>query len=335
MTAPLDRRLSVAPMMQCTDRHCRAFHRTLTRRTLLYTEMVTANAVLHGDRAKLLAFNAGEHPVALQVGGADPDALAECAAIAEAWGYDEINLNVGCPSDRVQNAVFGACLMARPALVARCVAAMRRAVTCIPVTVKTRIGIDHQDDEPFLRRFVDTVAEDGGCEVFIVHARKAWLHGLSPKENREKPPLNHARVHALKRDRPELTVITNGGIPDLDTAAEHLQAVDGVMLGRAAYDQPWLLADADRRIFGEATGPASRGEVVDALMAHAQTLDTEGTPVRALTRHLMGLCSGLPGARKWRQHLSEVARRDDATARVIAEAYAYVDPVYAPDRLAA
>ncbi|SDF88653.1 tRNA-U16,U17-dihydrouridine synthase [Limimonas halophila] len=321
---PLDRRLAVAPMMQCTDRHCRAFHRLLTRRTLLYTEMVTANAVLHGERDKLLGFSPAEHPVALQLGGADPDALAQSAAIAEARGYDEVNLNVGCPSDRVQNATFGACLMARPELVADCVAAMRAAVSRIPVTVKTRIGIDDSDDDAFLRHFVDTVAERGGCSVFIIHARKAWLQGLSPKENREKPPLNHARVHRLKRERPELEILTNGGIQDLDGVEEQLNHVDGVMLGRAAYDHPWLLADADRRIYGETNPVADREAAIDGLIAHARELHAAGTPVRAVTRHALGLCSGLPGARHWRRHLSEAARRDDAPPEVIAEAFARV-----------
>ena len=325
----LDRRLAVAPMMQCTDRHCRAFHRLLTRRTLLYTEMVTANAVLHGERAKLLDFAPEEHPVALQLGGADPEALAEAARVAERWGYDEVNLNVGCPSDRVQNATFGACLMARPELVADCVAAMRAAVETIPITVKTRIGIDHSDDDAFLRRFVDTVAERGGCSVFIIHARKAWLQGLSPRENREKPPLNHARVHALKRERPELDILTNGGVADLDGAAEHLDHLGGVMLGRAAYDHPWLLADADRRIFDAPNPVASRAEVVDGLTAHARALRAAGTPVRALTRHALGLCSGMPGARRWRRHLSEAARGDDAPPEVIAEAFAEVAPARA------
>jgi len=328
----LDRRLAVAPMMQCTDRHCRGFHRLLTRRTLLYSEMVTANAVLHGERAKLLDFAPSEHPVALQLGGADPGALAEAAHIAERWGYDEVNLNVGCPSDRVQNATFGACLMARPELVADCVAAMRAAVSRIPVTVKTRIGIDDSDDDVFLRRFVDTVAARGGCGVFIVHARKAWLQGLSPKENREKPPLNHARVHRLKRERPELEILTNGGIQDLDGVEDHLNHLDGVMLGRAAYDHPWLLADADRRIFGEANPVTSRAEAIDGLIAQARALRAAGTPVRALTRHALGLCAGLPGARHWRRHLSEAARRDDAPPDVIADAFARVRPA---ERMAA
>jgi tRNA-dihydrouridine synthase A len=321
-----DRRLSVAPMMDCTDRHCRYFLRQITRHTLLYSEMVTADAVRFGDRAKLLDFDPSEHPVALQLGGCDPDALAEAAAIGADWGYDEINLNIGCPSDRVQSARFGACLMAEPDLVARCVAAMRARVR-VPVTVKTRIGIDHRDSFDFLRSFVDTVA-DAGCRSLTIHARKAWLSGLSPKENREKPPLCYDRVHDLKAARPDLEVILNGGVGDLDTAARALvDGLDGAMLGRAAYHTPWVLADADARIWGDPRRAPTRGEVIDAMMAYAARLRAEGRPIKAVTRHMMGLCAGLPGARKYRQHLSEVARRDDAGPEVIAAAFAKVrDP---------
>src|SRR5262245_50525717 len=259
-------RFCVAPMMDWTDRHCRFFHRLLTRNALLYTEMVTAPAVLHGDRARLLALDASEHPVALQLGGSDPLALAEAAAIGANYGYDEINLNVGCPSDRVQEGRFGACLMAEPELVAACVAAMRARVS-VPVTVKCRIGIDDQDSEADLERFVSAVA-GAGCRTFIVHARKAWLQGLSPKENREVPPLDYGRVHRLKAEHPELEIVINGGIASLDEAEAHLAKVDGVALGRAAYQNPYLLADVDRRLFG-ATGTLSRRMVLDALLPYA------------------------------------------------------------------
>jgi tRNA-dihydrouridine synthase A len=310
--------------MDCTDRHDRFFLRQITRRTLLYTEMVTTGAVLNGDREKLLGFDPVEHPVALQLGGAEPRALADCAAIAQDWGYDEVNLNVGCPSDRVQNARFGACLMAEPRLVADCVAAMREAVS-IPVTVKTRIGIDDRDSEAALLDFVDTVAAVGS-RTFIVHARKAWLRGLSPKENRNIPPLDYGRVYRLKQARPELEVIINGGVPDLDAAETHLDAgMDGVMLGRAAYHTPWILAEADRRLFGAASPRPTRADVITALIGYAQRLQGEGLPVKVLTRHVMGLCAGLPGARAWRRHLSEVGRDKDAGPEVIAEAFAHVE----------
>jgi len=332
--APLDRRLSVAPMMDCTDRHLRYVLRRISRRTLLYTEMVTADAVRHGDRAKLLDFDPSEHPVALQLGGADPKALAEGARVGADWGYDEINLNVGCPSDRVRNGRFGACLMKEPAVVADAVAAMRAAVD-LPVTVKTRIGVDDRDSFEELLAFVDTVAA-AGCRTFIIHARKAWLQGLSPKENREVPPLDHERVHRLKRARPDLEIILNGGIPDLETAKEQLDAgVDGVMLGRAAYHTPWVLAEADRRIFGMEGAAPDRAEVVAEAQAYAGRLRARGLPIRLLTRHLMGLCAGLPGARAWRRHLSEVARHDDAESGVIAEAFAMVQEPHASPRAAA
>jgi len=324
--APLDRRLSVAPMMDCTDRHCRFFLRQITRRTVLYTEMVTADAVRFGDRARLLDFDPSEHPVALQLGGADPDALAEAARIGADWGYGEINLNVGCPSDRVQAARFGACLMAEPDLVARCVAALRAAAP-LPVTVKTRIGIDHQDSFAFLLDFVDRVRA-AGCASVTVHARKAWLQGLSPKENRERPALNYDRVRALKAARPGLEVILNGGVPDPEGAAGHLaEGLDGAMLGRAAYHTPWVLASADRVVFGATTAPPDRGQVVAALLAYAEGLRRQGLPIRLLTRHLMGLCAGLPGARAWRRHLSEVARLDEAGPETIAAAF---DRVHEP-----
>ncbi|HJU31778.1 MAG TPA: tRNA dihydrouridine(20/20a) synthase DusA, partial [Hyphomicrobiaceae bacterium] len=263
-----DHRFCVAPMMDWTDRHCRFFHRLLSGRARLYTEMVAAEAILHGRRDRLLAFSAEEHPVALQLGGSDPARLADAAAIGEDFGYDEINLNVGCPSDRVQEGRFGACLMAEPALVARCIAAMRSRVA-VPVTVKCRIGIDEQDSETDLERFISTVAE-AGCRTFIVHARKAWLQGLSPKENREIPPLDYARVHRLKAAHPGLGIVINGGIGSLAEARAHLEHVDGVALGRAAYHNPMLLAEVDCGLFGDAARPPARADVLEALIAYAE-----------------------------------------------------------------
>jgi len=318
----LDRRLSVAPMMGCTDRHDRYFLRLITRRTLLYSEMLTTGAVLHGDRARLLGFDARERPVALQLGGADPAALADCAAIAEEFSYDEVNLNIGCPSDRVQSGRFGACLMAEPELVARCVAAMGRA-TRLPVTVKTRIGIDDRDSYDDLRRFVATVAESG-CEVFIIHARKAWLRGLSPRENRELPPLRHEVVHRLKADFPALAIIINGGIRSLDEAERHLEHVDGVMIGREAYQNPYMLAEADRRIYGVREDHAARHDVVAALLPYVSRELGTGTRLNHITRHMVGLFQGVRGARAWRRHLSENAHRPGARIEVIREAAARV-----------
>ncbi len=305
----------VAPMMDWTDRHCRTFHRILTRHALLYTEMVTAAAVVHGNRARLLAFEAGEHPVALQLGGSDLAALAEAAAIGEGFGYDEINLNVGCPSDRVQEGRFGACLMAEPELVAACVAAMRQRVS-IPVTVKCRIGIDDHDSEEALQHFVDTVAT-AGCETFIVHARKAWLDGLSPKENREVPPLDYARVYRLKAARPDLKIVLNGGIEDVDAAEEHLGHVDGVMLGRAAYHSPYLLADVDRRFFGASREPVTRAQAIEALVPYVARHLQGGGRLNNIVRHILGLYHGQPRARAFRRHLSELAVKDGADISVL------------------
>ncbi|MDH3700637.1 MAG: tRNA dihydrouridine(20/20a) synthase DusA [Alphaproteobacteria bacterium] len=314
--------ISVAPMMDWTDRHCRYFLRQISRRALLYTEMITTGAVIHGDRARLLAFSPEEHPVALQLGGADPVALAECARIAEGMGYDEVNLNVGCPSDRVQSGRFGACLMAEPALVARCVSAMREAVA-IPVTVKSRIAIDALDEWDTLRGFVETVA-DAGCERFIVHARKALLSGLSPKENRDVPPLRYDLVYALKSARPDLTVILNGGVDAHPAIAGHLRHVDGVMLGRAAYRNPYILADVDRRYFGE-TGPVrTRHEVVEAILPYVEAQLRAGTPLMAMSRHLVGLFQSMPGARAWRRHLSENAYHRESGTAVIRDALARI-----------
>ncbi|ABF46290.1 tRNA-U16,U17-dihydrouridine synthase [Deinococcus geothermalis DSM 11300] len=313
---------SVAPMMDWTDRHCRAFHRTLTRRTLLYTEMVTTGAILHGDRARHLGFSPAEHPVALQLGGSDPAALAECARIAQDWGYDEVNLNCGCPSDRVQNGSFGACLMATPDVVARAVEAMRGATT-LPVTVKHRIGIDDLDSYEHLTRFVRTVAE-AGCQTFIVHARKAWLSGLSPKENREIPPLRYEVVRQLKADFPHLTVVLNGGVLTLAAAQEHLAWADGVMVGRAAYQDPYLLAAADRDLFGEDVTPPTRREAIEAFLPYVAAQLAEGQPLHRMMRHTLGLFAGQPGARHWKRTLSERGHRPGAGLEVVREALAGV-----------
>jgi tRNA-dihydrouridine synthase A len=316
-------RFCVAPMMDWTDRHCRVFHRRLTRRALLYTEMVTAPAVIHGDRARLLGRDDSEHPVALQLGGADPQALAEAAAIGEGFGYDEINLNVGCPSDRVQDGRFGACLMADPKLVAACVAAMQARVS-VPVTVKCRIGIDDQDSEADLARFVETVA-DVGCRTFIVHARKAWLQGLSPKQNREVPPLDYQRVYRLKAARPDLTIVINGGIDDLDAAEGHLEHVDGVMLGRAAYQTPYILAEVDRRFFGAGTDAPSRAEAVEALIPYVEAHLRGGGRLNNIVRHMLGLYHGRPRGRLFRRYLSENAVKEGAGAEVLRAALALVE----------
>ena len=323
MSSAVDRRFSVAPMMERTDRHCRYFMRLLTRRTLLYTEMVTTGAILFGDKDRHLAFDPAEHPVALQLGGSDPVALADCAEIGAAYGYDEINLNVGCPSDRVQNARFGACLMAEPQLVADCVRAMRDRVG-IPITVKCRIGIDDQDDYDAFRSFVDRVANEGGCETFIIHARKAVLAGLSPKENREIPPLKYEYVYRLKNERPDLEIIVNGGITSLENSVEHLQHVDGVMMGRAAYQNLSLLADVDHRIFGEEGPSTDIAGAIDAFMPYVERELATGVRLNSLARHLIGLFQGVPGARAWRRYLAENAPRTGAGENVIREAATFV-----------
>jgi len=299
--------LSVAPMMDWTDRHERFFLRQISRHVRLYSEMITSGAVLHGDRQRLLGFDAAEHPLALQLGGADPVALAEAARIGADFGYDEINLNVGCPSDRVQSGDFGACLMARPEVVARAVAAMAAAVD-LPVTVKHRIAIDEQEEWPTLKGFVAAVA-DAGCRHFIVHARKAWLRGLSAKENREIPPLRYALVHRLKAEFPALAITLNGGIATLDAAAAQLAHVDGVMIGRAAYQDPFMLAEADRRFFGEAAPALSRHAVVERMLPYVERQVAAGTPLYAIARHMLGLFNGQRGARAWRRHLAETAPR--------------------------
>jgi tRNA-dihydrouridine synthase A len=320
-TPPLDRRLSVAPMMDWTDRHDRYFLRLLTRRTLLYTEMVTTGALLHGDAARHLDHDPAEHPLALQLGSSDPKALAACVRLAEPWGFDEINLNVGCPSDRVSSGRFGASLMAEPDLVAACVAAMAEA-TDRPVTVKHRLGIDNLDNDDHLQGFVERVSA-AGCRVFIVHARKAWLSGLSPKENREIPPLQPERVRRLKAAFPHLTIVYNGGVRDLATARARLDGLDGVMIGRAAYETPWVLADADRAMFGQADAIApDRARVALAMADYAARMTARGVPLQAVTRHILPLFHGVPGARAWRRHLSETAHRPGAGAEVIREALA-------------
>lgn len=319
----LERRFSVAPMMDCTDRHFRQLARLLSRRALLYTEMITTGALLRGDAVRHLRYAPGQNPLALQLGGSIPEELAQCAQLAQQWGYDEVNLNCGCPSDRVQQGRIGACLMAEPALVADCVRAMRAQVD-IPVTVKTRIGIDDMDDYSGLARLVEQVAA-AGCEVFIVHARKAWLKGLSPHQNRTVPPLNYASVHRLKREFSQLSIVINGGIDDLDAAQLHLDAgLDGVMLGRAAYAQPYLLAEVDQRLYGDGRPVPSRHDVIQALWPYLQAELAQGTPLAALTRHLLGLFQGVPGARAFRRLLSEQACRPGADLRVLREALAQI-----------
>jgi tRNA-dihydrouridine synthase A len=304
---------SVAPMMDWTDRHCRVFHRLLTRSAVLYTEMIVARAIKHGVRAKLLDFDAREQPLALQLGGSEPDVLAEAARIGEDWGYCEINLNVGCPSDRVQGGNFGACLMATPQLVAECVAAMRAAVK-IPVTVKCRIGIDDQDEERDLQNFVDTVAATG-CTTFIVHARKAWLQGLSPKENREIPPLNYDRVHRLKASRPQLRISLNGGLTDIAVDRAHLKTLDGLMYGREAYHNPWMLAQID-----DVPPVATRAEVVHAMLPYVSDWRARGLALHRITRHMLGLFHAQPAGRIWRQILSTRGCRTEADQRVLLDA---------------
>lgn len=315
-------KISVAPMMDWSDRHCRAFHRALTTRALLYTEMVTADAVIHGDRERLIGFSEREHPVALQLGGSEPDKLARAAAIGAAFGYDEINLNVGCPSDRVQSGRFGACLMREPALVAQCVEAMREAAPESPVTVKCRLGVDDQEPEQSLYALVDAVAAMG-CETIIVHARKAWLKGLSPKENRDIPPLDYEIVRRLKAERPKLEIILNGGLKNIAHAQTKSAGLDGVMLGRAAYQTPAILLDADR-LFGGEPPVVSAEEAVEAYCAYIEARLREGVHLHAMTRHMLGLFHGKPGGRLWRRVLSEKGPRAGAGVEVVREALARV-----------
>jgi len=322
MTSAHPYRLSVAPMMEWTDRHCRAFHRVLTRRARLYTEMVTASALLHGDRMRLLSYSEAEHPVALQLGGSDPAALAEAAAIGADFGYDEINLNVGCPSDRVQSGRFGACLMREPDLVARCVGAMTARVA-IPVTVKCRIGVDDQDPAQALPAFAGAMRE-AGADALIVHARKAWLDGLSPRQNRDIPPLDYPLVHSLKDRHRTWPIVLNGGVASLDQAAAHLAHVDGVMLGRAAYHEPWLLAAADARLFGDPASGLTPHGALEAFLPYVELQCARGVPLAAMARHVMGLFHGMPGARAFRRFLSERMRLPGAGPQVLADAAALV-----------
>jgi tRNA-dihydrouridine synthase A len=303
MPGPERWRLSVAPMMDWTDHHCRFLHRQITQHALLYTEMVTTGALLHGDVPRHLDYNDEEHPVALQLGGSEPEDLAACTKLAERWAYDEVNLNCGCPSERVQRGAFGACLMNEPQLVADCVKAMRDA-TSLPVTVKHRIGVDRTESYDFVRDFVGTVAE-AGCQVFIVHARNAWLQGLSPKENREIPPLRYEFVHRLKREFPQLTVVLNGGVKANEQVAEQLQQLDGVMLGREAYHNPWIMAEWDARFFGALPVERDRAEVEDRMVAYMERQAAKGVPWSHVARHMMGLYNGIAGARRWRQVWSD------------------------------
>jgi tRNA-dihydrouridine synthase A len=312
------RKFSIAPMMDWTDTHCRVLHRLLSARALLYTEMVTAEAVLHGDRKRLLGFDTSEHPVALQLGGSEPDKLAEAARIGEDFGYDEINLNVGCPSDRVQSGRFGACLMQEPKLVADCVSAMRKSVG-VPVTVKCRLGVDEQDPEVALRALITACAE-AGIASFTVHARKAWLKGLSPKENRDVPPLDYDLVYRIKQENPALEIVLNGGINSLSDAENHLAHLDGVMVGRAAYQNAAILAEVDARFFGEPTGDLDKA--VAGYCDYVERRLAEGVRLHSMTKHMLGLFNGRPGARAFRRHISENAIRPDAGIGVLRDALA-------------
>lgn len=323
------RRFCVAPMIDWTDKHCRYFHRLLTSGALLYTEMITTGAVEHGDRERILGYNQQEHPVALQLGGSDSTALVESSLIAVQLGYDEINLNVGCPSDRVQSGKFGACLMAEPELVASCVHAMQKAVS-VPITVKCRIGIDDQDSEADLTNFVQQMV-DSGLESITIHARKAWLNGLSPKQNRDVPPLDYDRVYRIKQKFPALEVIINGGIANLDQALQHLKHVDGVMLGRAAYQTPWILAEVDERIFGAAKNTQTRHDIANKMMDYIDNYLTADKTGRArahhITRHMIFLFQGIEGARKYRQTLSVEANKLGAGAEVLQKALSFVPEI--------
>lgn len=314
-------RFSIAPMLDWTDSHCRYFLRLISQHALLYTEMVTTGAILNG-RGDYLAYNEEEHPLALQLGGSEPQELAQCARRAVERGYDEINLNVGCPSDRVQNGRFGACLMASPALVADCVAAMRAEVS-IPVTVKSRIGIDELDSYEFLCSFIEQVSA-AGCDTFILHARKAWLSGLSPKENREIPPLDYQRVYRVKEDYPHLTIAINGGIQSMSDVATHLAHVDGVMVGREAYQNPYMLADVDRLVFGDTAVVPSRHQIVEKMIPYIERELARGNQLAHVTRHMLGLFQGKVGARAWRRHLSEHACRKGAGIQVLLDAASLV-----------
>jgi tRNA-dihydrouridine synthase A len=317
-------KVAVAPMMDWTDRHCRYFLRMLSPRVRLYTEMVTASALVHGDRRRLLQFHPVEHPVALQLGGSDPAMMAAAAGHGAAAGYDEININVGCPSDRVQSGQFGACLMASPEKIAHCVRAMRNAVG-VPVTVKTRIGIDEQDSYEFLLRFIESVV-GAGCRTFIVHARKAILEGLSPKDNRRVPPLNYERIYRLKREHPELAIVLNGGVTSVADAACHLEQVDGVMIGRKAYHDPWFLVELERSLGAAGHSAPTRLAVARKMRPYIERELAAGTELKHITRHMLGLFAGEPGARAWRRHLSENAHRRGAGVEVLDQALARLPP---------
>ncbi len=305
-------------MLDWTDKHCRYFHRLLTKHAVLYTEMVTTGAILHGQAERYLSFNQAEHPLALQLGGSEPNEMTQCATIAADFGYDEVNINVGCPSERVQKGAFGACLMAEPQLIADCVASMQAKIS-IPVTVKNRIGIDDQDDYEGLHQFISTVAA-AGCKTFIIHARKAWLKGLSPKENREIPPLCYELVYQIKREFPELEIIINGGITSLSACQEHMQHVDGVMVGREAYHNPWLLAEVDTVIYGDKPQSDDRYTVLEAMLVYIEQQEVAGVRVSHIGRHILGLFQGLPGARQWRRHLSENMHKPEANLNLFKEA---------------
>ncbi|MCK8046786.1 tRNA dihydrouridine(20/20a) synthase DusA [Shewanella sp. 1CM18E] len=321
---PINRTFSIAPMLDWTDKHYRYFARLMSSQTLLYTEMVTTGAILHG-RGDYLAYNEEEHPLALQLGGSNPTDLAACAKLAAERGYDEVNLNVGCPSDRVQNGRFGACLMAEPELVAECVSAMKQVVD-IPVTVKTRIGIDEQDSYEFLTQLIDTV-KAVGCEEFIIHARKAWLQGLSPKENREIPPLDYERVYQLKRDYPELNISINGGVKTLAECQTHLQQLDGVMVGREAYQNPYILAEVDQKLCGLNTPVLSRDQVLEKLLPYIEAHLKQGGRLNHISRHIIGLYQGEVGSRIWRRYISENAHKQGAGIEVITQARAAMDDI--------
>lgn len=315
---------SVAPMMDWTDRHCRYFHRLLAPHVRLYTEMVTTGALIHGDRERFLRFDPTEHPVAIQLGGSDPEQLTRCAQFAQSAGFDEINLNVGCPSDRVQSGRFGVCLMREPEVVRDCLAAMAEAVE-IPVTIKTRLGVDELENYDYFRQFVETVSESG-VKVFLVHARKAWLQGLSPRENREIPPLRYNWVHKLKQERPDLIVAVNGGIADLDAVSDQLQHVDGVMIGRAAYQNPWLLTAIERTLINPDWQPG-QAEIIRQMMEYVDEQMTRGVPLKSMTRHLLGMFQGQPGAKRWRRRLSERAHLPESGPELLIESM--------PDQVAA
>lgn len=313
-------RFSIAPMLDWTDRHDRFFLRLISQNALLYTEMITTGALIHGDSERFLAYNSEEHPVALQLGGSNPQDLAHCAKLAENLGYDEVNLNVGCPSDRVQSGMFGACLMAEPKLVGDCVKAMQDSVQNIPITVKCRIGIDEMDEAQALREFVGTVSE-AGCETFIIHARKAWLKGLSPKENRDIPPLNYDLVYQIKQENPHLQIAINGGIKTLDECKTHLNQVDGVMVGREAYQNPYILANVDQRFFNDTKPVVKRSEIIEGLIPYIEQELAKGTYLSHITRHILGLFHGMPGARQFRRHLSENAYKQGADLKVFTDAF--------------